>query len=190
MRILASTILLSLVLNFAIIARAKAEEVSNQNTEQKPKYQSDERIANGEKGDTQLKIVKIASVNNSFIAPTYISEGSSKNYSRLKKISPTATRNIPSGSFVMNASAYTASADECGKSDGITASGARVQSGRTLACPSVYRFGTKVEIEGMGTYICEDRGGAIKGNHFDIYMKTKKEAFSFGRRNLVASVIE
>ena len=41
----------------------------------------------------------------------------------------------------------------------------------------------------MGEYICEDRGGAIKGNHFDIYMETKQEAFAFGRRNLEAYVI-
>ena len=45
-------------------------------------------------------------------------------------------------------------------------------------------FGTKIEIDGMGTYVCEDRGGAIKGNHFDIYMPTKKEAFAFGRKIL------
>jgi len=42
----------------------------------------------------------------------------------------------------------------------------------------------------MGTYVCEDRGGAIKGNHFDIYMPTKSEAFAFGRKNLVAMVVE
>ncbi len=91
--------------------------------------------------------------------------------------------------FTINASAYTAAADECGKSDGITASGKKVRENHTLACPRGYAFGTKIHIEGMGTYVCEDRGGAIKGNKFDIYMKTKAEAFAFGRRNLVAYVI-
>jgi len=91
--------------------------------------------------------------------------------------------------FIINASAYTASADECGKSDGITASGNKVTPNRTLACPNDYEFGTKIHIEGMGIYTCEDRGGAIKGNHFDIYMKTKAEAFAFGRRNLTAYVV-
>jgi 3D (Asp-Asp-Asp) domain-containing protein len=89
-----------------------------------------------------------------------------------------------------NLSAYTAAADECGKSDGITASGAKVTPNRTLACPKGYAFGTKVYIEGMGEYTCEDRGGAIKGNKFDIYMVTKAEAFSFGRRNLEVTVIQ
>lgn len=91
--------------------------------------------------------------------------------------------------FTINASAYTAAADECGKSDGITASGNMVKENYTLACPREYKFGTKIHIEGMGTYVCEDRGGAIKGNKFDIYMETKQEAFAFGRRNLIAYVI-
>ncbi len=91
--------------------------------------------------------------------------------------------------ITINASAYTAAADECGKSDGITASGLKVKEKRTLACPPAYPFGTKIKIEGYGVYTCEDRGGAIKGNRFDIYMKTKSEAFAFGRRHLIAEII-
>lgn len=98
-------------------------------------------------------------------------------------------QNLPKGKFVINASAYTAAADECGKSDGITASGLKVKENRTLACPPQFPFGTKIKIEGYGTYVCEDRGGAIKGNHFDIYMRTKKQAFAFGRRHLFAEVV-
>jgi 3D (Asp-Asp-Asp) domain-containing protein len=97
--------------------------------------------------------------------------------------------NYPKGKFTINASAYTAAADECGKSDGITASGVKVREQETLACPSQFPFGTKLSIEGLGTYVCQDRGGAIKGNHIDIYMKTKSEAFAFGRRNLEAEVV-
>ena len=91
--------------------------------------------------------------------------------------------------FTINASAYTAAADECGKSDGVTASGLRVTENRTLACPPSYPFGTKVVIEGMGEFRCEDRGGAIKGNKFDIYMETKSEAFAFGRQHLEAEIV-
>lgn len=92
--------------------------------------------------------------------------------------------------FTINASAYTAAADECGKSDGITSSGLKVTENRTLACPPNFPFGTKIAIEGMGEYRCEDRGGAIKGNHIDIYMETKKEAFAFGRQHLEAEIID
>lgn len=91
--------------------------------------------------------------------------------------------------FTINASAYTAAADECGKSDGITASGLKVEANRTLACPKELPFGTKLKIEGMGEFRCEDRGGAIKGNKIDIYMETKSEAFAFGRQNLEAEII-
>lgn len=98
-------------------------------------------------------------------------------------------KSLPQGAFEINASAYTAAADECGKSDGVTASGLRVTENRTLACPPSYPFGAKIRIEGFGVYRCEDRGGAIKGNKFDIYMETKGEAFAFGRRNLLAEVV-
>ncbi|MFZ1626700.1 MAG: 3D domain-containing protein [Candidatus Moraniibacteriota bacterium] len=91
--------------------------------------------------------------------------------------------------FTINASAYTAAADECGKSDGITASGLKVQGERTLACPPNFPFGTWVAIEGMGEFRCEDRGGAIKGNKFDIYMETKSEAFAFGRQHLEVEIV-
>lgn len=102
----------------------------------------------------------------------------------------TRNNNLPSGRFVINVSAYTASADECGKSDGITASGAHVKENETIACPRQFPFGTKLFIEGFGTYICQDRGGAIKGNKVDMYMKTKAQAFAFGRRNLLAQIVE
>ncbi|MEI8103732.1 MAG: 3D domain-containing protein [Candidatus Moraniibacteriota bacterium] len=99
-------------------------------------------------------------------------------------------KSLPQGKFVINASAYTAAADECGKSDGITASGLKVTEHRTLACPPNFPFGAKIHIENMGDYTCEDRGGAIKDNHIDIYMQTKTEAFAFGRRQLMAEVIQ
>lgn len=92
--------------------------------------------------------------------------------------------------FTANVSAYTASVAECGKADGITASGAVVTEHKTLACPKGYAFGTKVYIEGMGVYECQDRGGAIKSNKFDIYMKYRSEAITFGRQHLKAVVVD
>jgi 3D (Asp-Asp-Asp) domain-containing protein len=171
MRILASAILISLALNIPLSGKAKAAEIINQNTKQISKNN------------------EIASVNDSFITATYFPH-TAADLITIGKYRPINMSLIPSGSFVVNASAYTAAADECGKSDGITASGKKVQENRTLACPKQYKFGTKIEIDGMGTYVCEDRGGAIKANHFDIYMQTKKQAFAFGRRNLIASIVE
>lgn len=118
-----------------------------------------------------------------------LSEAREQSLARWKERQSHLWSALPSESFMINASAYTAAADECGKSDGITASGVKVAENRTLACPPHYPFGTKIAIEGYGVYTCEDRGGAIKGNHFDIYMETKGEAFAFGRRNLLAEVV-
>lgn len=98
-------------------------------------------------------------------------------------------KNLPQGQFTINASAYTAAADECGWNTGITASGLKVLENRTIACPPELPFGVKIKIEGYGTFVCEDRGGAIKGNHVDIYMQTKAQAFAFGRRNLLAEIV-
>lgn len=97
---------------------------------------------------------------------------------------------LPKGKFYINASAYTASADECGKSDGITASGKKVKENETIACPREFPFGTKLHIDGFGTYICQDRGGAIRGDRVDIYMETKDQAFAFGRQRLIAEIVE
>ena len=98
--------------------------------------------------------------------------------------------NLPVGQFTINASAYTASADECNNDKGVTSSGIIVKENRTIACPPSFPFGVKISVKGYGTYVCEDRGGAIKGNHIDIFVQTKKEAFAFGRRNLIAEVVE
>ena len=97
---------------------------------------------------------------------------------------------FPKGQFTINASAYTAAADECGKSDGVTASGLKVMENHTIACPPQFPLGTTLKIDGYGTFVCEDRGGAIKANHIDIYMQTKAQAFAFGRKNLIAEVID
>ena len=84
----------------------------------------------------------------------------------------------------MNAeiTAYTASADECGNSLGITASGEKVQRGFVASSPAI-PFGTILYIEGIGRVVVKDRGGAITKNHFDIYVETKEEAFNFGRQH-------
>lgn len=89
-----------------------------------------------------------------------------------------------------NVSAYCACMQCCGKTNGITASGTQATANRTIAASSTYAFGTKIEIEGMGTYVVEDRGGAITGNKIDIYFATHQEALNFGRRQLKIKVVE
>jgi len=165
------------------IALAAAEQDSNE-TNTKFKIHDDLAIENG-----VIKSKPFAFVNNE-----YKPEKTTRDIEIEKIIEKYRERHenarLPEGQFIINASAYTAAADECGKSDGITASGLMVKENETIACPPQFPFGTKISIDGMGTYMCQDRGGAIKANHIDIYMKTKKEAFSFGRQNLLAQVVE
>jgi 3D (Asp-Asp-Asp) domain-containing protein len=162
---------LPLLVNMASVPVAEAKETVNTNT----------------------KIETVETQKNISIKEEVESEQEIKNdkiLAKWKEKQENMWKNLPREEFTINASAYTAAADECGKSDGITASGIKVGEKRTLACPPAFPFGAKVKIEGVGTLVCEDRGGAIKGNHFDIYVETKKEAFAFGRRNLLAEVVQ
>ena len=81
--------------------------------------------------------------------------------------------------------AYCACRKCCGKdpgdfSYGVTASGAVVEAGRTIAVDSsVIPLGSEIVIDGH-TYVAEDTGSAIKGNRIDIYFDTHQEALNFG----------
>ncbi len=69
----------------------------------------------------------------------------------------------------------------CGRwSGGPTASGVMPEAGRTIAVDtSVIPMGSRVYVEGLGEYVAEDTGSAIKGNRIDIYMDSHKEALWF-----------
>lgn len=85
--------------------------------------------------------------------------------------------------------AYTAGVASTGKDEdhpqyGITASGTKVQEGRTIAVdPKVIPMGWWVYIEGIGFRRAEDKGGAIKGNKIDVYYESESKATKFGRKS-------
>jgi 3D (Asp-Asp-Asp) domain-containing protein len=89
----------------------------------------------------------------------------------------------------MRVTAYGADCIGC---EGKTASGTDYTKGRTLACPPQYKFGTKIHIPELGgTYICEDRGGAIKGNTFDMFHGNSEAATtSFGVKYVTGYIRE
>lgn len=82
--------------------------------------------------------------------------------------------------------AYTPSFEECGKTDGITASGVKATVNRTIACDHL-PFGTKVKILGK-EYIVEDRFGGDYTDKIDIYMEDKDAAYEFGKQYLLVLV--
>lgn len=68
------------------------------------------------------------------------------------------------------------------KEVGITASGARARVGTIAADTSRYPFGTIMYVPGYGYGRVEDRGGAIKGEHIDLYFRSHRQALRWGRQ--------
>ena len=78
----------------------------------------------------------------------------------------------------------------CGKTDGITASGARATPYSTVAVdPSVIPLRAVLLVDygdgaGLRRYRAEDTGGAIKGNRIDLCVSSHAEALQLGRRTV------
>ena len=70
----------------------------------------------------------------------------------------------------------------CGpNAQGITASGKKVQEGKTIAVDTkVIKMGSQVKIDGYGTYEAQDTGSAIKGNKIDVYVADHQRALQMG----------
>lgn len=89
-----------------------------------------------------------------------------------------------------NTSAYCSCLKCCGKTNGITSSGAKATSWYTIAAGKTYPIGTIIYIPALkdkpngGWFIVQDRGGAISNNKLDIYMGAHSQAIQFGRKNL------
>lgn len=64
------------------------------------------------------------------------------------------------------------------------------QGTSVAADTSIYPIGTRLEIEGMGVYIVQDRGGAIVGNSIDIYFEDHDAAVEFGVQTLKVRIIK
>ncbi len=85
--------------------------------------------------------------------------------------------------------AYSAGVASTGKDEdhpqyGITASGTKVQEGRTIAVdPKVVPMGWWVYIEGIGFRRAEDTGSAIKGKKIDVYFDSESKANKFGKKS-------
>lgn len=72
---------------------------------------------------------------------------------------------------------------------GRMANGQTVHSGAIAADHRILPLGTVVIIDGMGTFIVKDSGGAIKGNRIDIWMSSAAQARKFGRRTVVLKIL-
>lgn len=73
------------------------------------------------------------------------------------------------------------------KQVGVTASGEKAHYGTVAADPSI-PFGTPLYIPGYGRGVVQDRGGAIKGDHIDVFFKSHKQALEWGRKTLPVQI--
>ena len=83
----------------------------------------------------------------------------------------------------------------CGpNANGITANGNYVtyNDGHFVAADSSLPFGTKVIIPGYNATPVEviDRGGAIKGDHIDVFFPTHEQALQWGRRTIEVTILD
>lgn len=67
----------------------------------------------------------------------------------------------------------------CGDGDGLTATGIPVTPGVVAVDPEVIPLGSTVIIDGQA-YLAADTGGAVRGNHVDIAVKSHQEAEALG----------
>lgn len=73
---------------------------------------------------------------------------------------------------------------------GRTSTGAMASAGHTIAVdPRVIPYGTRVMINGV-IYTAEDRGGAVKGNHIDIFFNTHGETRAYGSRKVEVFLVQ
>ncbi len=101
---------------------------------------------------------------------------------------PSPEQTLPSGAqaMVCTLTAYTDGYQSTGKVPGdpgygITSTGQVAQQGLSIAVdPSVIPYGTPVYIPGIGVRIADDTGGAIIGNHIDVFYNNQQTAMDFG----------
>ena len=152
----------------------------------KVKYQNEQEI---ERTVISEKVIK-EPVNKIVQISTKITSrsGSRANYSTEAVAASVA--GIEPKVVTLNTSAYCSCVRCCGKSNGITSSGAQATEWYTVAAGSGYPIGTVIYIPALadkpngGWFVVQDRGGAISNNRIDVYMGSHQAAINFGRKNL------
>lgn len=101
---------------------------------------------------------------------------------------PKQSNEIPAYLYAlpMVATGYTRYDPDC---TDYTYRGTYLRRGLCAVDPDVIPLGTRLYIPGYGEALADDIGGAIVGNHIDLAMDTRAEAFDWGRRHLTVYVL-
>jgi 3D (Asp-Asp-Asp) domain-containing protein len=90
--------------------------------------------------------------------------------------------------YSMVATAYTAATARA-EPTGYTATGLPAHYGVVAVDPRVIRLGSRIFVEGYGTAIAADTGGAIRGKRIDLCMDSYQRALNWGRQPVKVYVI-
>ena len=158
----------------------------------KVKYQDDEEIERNVISEQIIKepVNKIIQISTKIVSRA----GNRTSYSAATL--EASTSGLTPRVATLNISAYCSCAKCCGKTNGITSSGAPAKEWYTIAAGSGYPIGTVIYIPALadkpngGWFVVEDRGGAISNNRIDIYMGSHGSAIQFGRKNLECYIYE
>ena len=124
------------------------------------------------------------------------------NYPKYDEVTPIdvitdETNSVDSITLEVEVTAYTAGYTCTGKTPshplyGVTASGAYVEEGTTIAAPREFPIGTEIYIPNYGRGLVQDRGSAVRwtGQRYvlDIYIQDYQQALRWGRRVLEVEV--
>ncbi len=113
--------------------------------------------------------------------------------SRSKSSGANGNQAAPSGgrTLTVTATAYTAGCRGC---SGITSTGINLKNNRNMKViavdPNVIPLGSRVYVEGYGTAIAGDTGGAINGNKIDVHVPTEADAKRWGRKKVTIKILD
>lgn len=165
------------------------EENTVENTTQVEIAQKEEEKTEQEKNKTTTRGTTDKERTETTKSSNSSSGGTTKKTTTKTTTTTKSSSSDSSGWIAVEATGYCPCINCCGKTNGITASGKKAKANHTIAAPSTYKFGTQIEIKGYGTYVVEDRGGAINGNRIDIFFNTHQEALNWGRRTVYIKVL-
>ena len=166
----------------------------------KVKYQNDEEIER-----TEISSTIISEPVNKIVEVRTVQVTSRSSSERIATTNPATTASTILAKKVegitptvrtFNTSAYCSCAKCCGKTNGITASGAKASAWYTVAAGKGYKLGTVIYIPALknkpngGWFVVQDRGGAISNSKLDIYMGSHSSALQYGRRSVEAYIYE
>lgn len=95
----------------------------------------------------------------------------------------------PERTLTMTVTAYASTDRDCGKHDGITATGSLAGPGTVASDWRTLPPGTRLEIPGYGPGIVADRGGGIHNNRLDLWMASREACKKWGVRDLRVKVL-